>query len=820
MKTWRKPLICLISFLFCFFGEIVINFACGPEADPYDYYASFFHNTIQGNSSYRPFYFNGYAFLNDDADPASESEINSAEWAAYLGKGVSAKDVETAMYDFSSKVDSALVLKYLKPDKKLPDSLYKNTFLKALVSGTKNNALNYYRFSKSVEPLTTILIEYRWDPRNIDPKDLRDKGHQALQKATAEKDTFIKLRYYYQAQRLLRYAGEYKESNKIYDTHIAATKSQSHIIGWALSLRAGGELAAGNSAKAAYLFSKIFALYPERRIQAFTDFNHINEDPANVIKYAKTPNEKAFVYGITGLHNPRIGIKSLAQVYKASPRSPLLKVLLVREINKIEEQYLSVKLDKTAQHNPYSYFDYVGEDSIAKKQAAYIPILKAFCKKIAAERKCAEPAIGNLAVAYLSWMTGNNADGLSALSTTDNEHLNNKLADQKQLIKLLLLTQKITKQHSLNETELVPSLTWLNKKVALETRAFTLAGNKNYKDRDGLGQYARSARDFYAQILAPAYLSRKDTAMAGLVLLKSQLCYSSIDSYYFESSPPGFDKPDFLQRKLHSNHLRKIINWGNTPAKTPYIKQLTIGIDKKINYGLYDLLGTALLREHNYGKAVLAFEKIPTALLKRGPNNWDEELHSDPFITRTRDFPKAYTNVAKGYTKLQFAKRMVSLQKQLKTDPKNASLYYFTMANGVYNTVKDGNGWYYISYSNTSYDKGRDATEYYDGDFLKALNAERYYLKARSLSKDPEFKAKCTFMAAKCRHKQVDYSMYSFKTEAIYNAELNRYNIAVRQNSYFRELRNNYKTTAFYKRAVNDCSYLRDFINAKMKVSR
>jgi hypothetical protein len=820
MKTWRKSAICLISFLFCFFGEIVINFACGPEADPYDYYTSFFHNTLQGNNAYRPFYFNGYAFLNDDSEPASEAKINSAEWAAYLGKGVLATDIENAMYKFSSKVDSTLVLKYLKPDKKLPDSLYKNTFLKALVSGTKNSALNYYRFAKSAEPIAAVLAENRWNPKTPDPKALRDKGREALQKATAEKDAFIKLRYYYQAQRMLRYGGDYKESNNIYDTNIAVAKSQSHIMGWALSLRAGGELVGGNRAKAAYLFSKIFALYPERRIQAYTNFNNINEDPADVIKFAKTANEKAFVYGITGLRNPRIGTKSLEHVYKAYARSPLLKVLLVREINKIEEQYLSVKLNKTAPHNPYAYFDYVGEDSIAKKQAAYIPSLKAFCKKLAVEHKCAEPAISSFAVAYLSWMTGDNTGGLSALSAIDNEHLNNNLADQKQLIKLLLLTQKITKQHSLNEAELVPLLTWLNKKVAQETRAFALTGGKGYIESYDLRQYARSARDFYAQVLAPVYLSRKDTSMAGLVLLKGQLCYTYRDSYYFQPRSPGFDMPDFLQRKLHSYHLSRIINWGNASAKTPYIKQLTTGIDKSIYYSLNDLLGTAFLREHNYSKAIVAFKKLPPLLSKRTPNDWDKELHSDPFISRTRDFPKAYTTAAKGYTKLQFAKRMASLQNKLMTDPKNASLYYYIMANGIYNTVMDGNGWYYISYTNTSYDRGRAAAEYYDGDFLKAGNAEKYYLKARDLSKDPEFKAKCTFMAAKCRQKQVHYPTYTYKTETKYDAELDKYNIAIRQNPYFRELRNSYKTTAFYKRAVNECSYLRDFINAKMKVSR
>ncbi len=344
MPTLKKLIIFSVSLIACFFIGIAIDLACGPEPDPYDYYASFFHNTIQSNDDYKPFYFNGLLYLNNDNNPLNESDINCKEWAVYLGKGVLTKDVRLAMYDLPHKIDSALLLNYLKPYHRLPDSLRNNSFLRAMVSGRHNSALQYYRFTKSNEPFVNQFYGDRWNPKQPDPALLIDKEKQALQKAAAEKDGFLKLRYYYQAQRFMRYAGRPAEANAIYDKYIAHAKSKSHVMGWALSLRAGGE---NDAAKSAFLFSKVFADYSERRIQAFYDFTGLHQDTKDILKYAKTNNEKALVYAIKGFHVPRVNLSALEDVYRCQPKSPLIKVLLVREINKIEEGYLSAKLNKT-----------------------------------------------------------------------------------------------------------------------------------------------------------------------------------------------------------------------------------------------------------------------------------------------------------------------------------------------------------------------------------------------------------------------------------------------------------------------------------------
>jgi hypothetical protein len=230
-------LIYSVSFLAVFFIGTVIDLACGPEPDPYDYYISFFHNNIQKTDDYWPFYFNGFAFLNDDKNQVSEQAVNAGEWAVYLGGMVKPGDVQRVIYGLTDSVESTLYNKYLIY-KKLPDSLHKNTFLKKLISKSGKPALLYYLFSESLEHVTKNRGD-RWNPEALDTVSLTKKAMKAVTRAEKEADSFLKLRYYYQAQRLLHYSGNMRAALEIYKEHFEKNHSNSHVMGWALSLKAG-----------------------------------------------------------------------------------------------------------------------------------------------------------------------------------------------------------------------------------------------------------------------------------------------------------------------------------------------------------------------------------------------------------------------------------------------------------------------------------------------------------------------------------------------------------------------------------------------------
>jgi len=849
-----------ISFITVFFIGIAMDLACGPEPDPYDYYISFFHNNLQKNDGYQPFYFNGYTFLNgyiyenEDREKETEKEVNAHEWTKYLGNGVKQHDVRLAMYGLKDSVESALYNKYLVFNK-LPDSLKNNTFLKNLVSVHRKPALLYYLFAQGLEHVTKSRSD-QWDPLPLDSLALDKRAKEALAYAEKEKDDFLKLRYYYQTQRLLQYSGNEKAALKIYGEHIANVRSNSHVMGWALSLKAGEELRLGHSEQAAYLFSRIFANYPERRVQAYYSFLYTKVRAERVIERCRNNAEKASVYAIAGFHNPRIGLKSLKKVYYTDPRSPLVGLLLCREINKIEEGYLTPRTNGSKYYDDIGYWDHTKYDSLKASFINYIPRLKAFCGQLAAERKYAEPGFGNLASAYLSWIQHDTEAGFTALAELKNEPLRGKLFDEKQMINLLLLSQSIEKLDTTTESKLLPSLLWLDKKVQQE-RVLKIDDRRSWGDYD-FKYYSASSRDFYAKVLARLYFKQKDTAMAALCILRSERTILT-SSRWVGDLGLGFDMPRFWQTSMHSYHFEKILKWEHSSIKTRYLSLLmkefheattteisSMGHSPQKGYyiestrtkpdiatvpAIYDLLGTSYLREHKYNAAVNAFKHVDVKKLERSTAETYEDVLSkhynhylSPFTNGMHDYIGTFSSKrAEGYNKLVYAEIMAKLQRQIKTNPKIASKCYYKMANGLYNTSYYGNLWNYTAYSWASADKYRTNGFYYDRDYLRERTAETWFLKARQLSNDPEFKARCTFMAAKCRQKKIpvpeseEEQFSAAKLGFKFKGSDSGYDQKVRNNPYFKELKDHYLKTAFYKVAVNECSYLRDFLNSENK---
>jgi hypothetical protein len=804
MTTLKKLIIFSVSFIACFFVGIIIDLACGGEMDPYDYYVSFFHNNVQGEHNYGAFYLS-YNYVFDDAEPESEADINCKEWAVYLNKKVTAIDVKKAMYGLSLHDDSVMLHDMLIAKNKLPDSLKSNRFLVSLTAPENKHALQYYLFAKGIENAANVVYD-RWDPRPVDTVDLESAGMEALQKAQAETDNFIKLRYLYQAERLLHYAGNFKQAMAVYDDNISHLASASHVKGWALSLKAGEERKLGDTVKAAYLFSKVFASYPERRVQAYKNYHYCSVKAEDVTRYASNNTEKAFIYTVDSFGNPAYNFDYLQKAYHYNPASDATGVLLVRELNKLEENYLTPKLSRDISYN----YDF-DKPSVDKADAAaldHIRKLQGFCVNLATDHKYAEPGIGYIAAAYLAWMKGDSNTGLNYLAKLDGSKLSNKLSDQKSLVNLLLIAQKPDALSPVNEASLLPALKWLDKKVTEKVSAKPQGNTPDeFYTPDNNSKFGSSARDFYNLVLAPAYLKRKDTIKAALCVLKSESLFAVSTA---SNSTQINSLPDFWKHYLHPAQINKLLSYKLKPVTDPYLACLAASMAKISQNDLYDLLGTAYLRVHNYEKAVAAFLSIKKVNKSDWPYLASEDA-ADPFVDQLADYPKIFAKPGtKLFDRLAFAQKMATLQKKIKSDPKNASSYYFQMATGLYNASHYGNAYYLISYEWSAYDYGRRNRFDYDNDYIKTKTAGQYYLKARQLSASPMFKAKCTFMAAKCYQKQIVAPEYFGNNNGDYDTQ-------VRQNPYFAQLQKDYSKTAFYKTAVNECSYLRDYLASGKK---
>ena len=809
----KKLLIYLTSTILALLTFTVVIIACGPETDPYDYFVSFFHNDVSGGKEYSNFYYTRYLRLYDQYESTSEAEINAKEWEAALNKKASSKDIQKVMYQLEPGADSLLTATLEASNIDLPDSLASNGFVKFLLKNRKNAYRDYYVFAKRIEYSNSPYDP--WDPSPIDTLSRLSLLEKSLSMASKTKNKFLTLRYYYQACKSALFTGNDQQAVDIYDKFILNQAGDSHVKGWGLSLKAGALGHLGDEVSSAYYFSKVFADYPERRVSAYRDFRDKRLPIADVLARTEDNEEKAVIWAIAGLGDPDLEMNYLENVYRLAPSSEMLGVLLIREINKLEDDSHTDFLEhKELFYNNYQFFQWDDEDSLPKSgnHLAHLKKLKEFCLKLSIETTNGNAAIANVAAAYLCWMQHDTEEGWIYLRKTSEKELNGKLKDQEKLVRLLLLSQQIKDFDTINEKELLPVLSWLDKKTKEE--------NTGYSENDywwyfGEHRFSASARNFYQLILAPAYFSRGDTVNAALAMLKG-------DPFLTKEKEHGFGSPQttgFFQNSLGLIALKQLlkIKSGSTSESNSYQSFLRNRLASTSLDWLLELTGTSCLREHQFSQAVFYLKQVPLekrTKITNGDSYYPFPLTGNPFTDRIKDYPTMQDSV-NSYDKLQYAQEMASLEGKIKKDPAHAAQYYYRMANGFYNAATYSSSWYLISYSWASADEGRRDQYSYDKDYIRAQTAERYYAKARGLSKDFEFRAKCTFMLAKCRQKQFKYPRYDYQHYKDIELQRDQYLTKNIQNPFFKELKMSYSKTHFYKVALGECSYFRDFLKAR-----
>ena len=99
--NWKIFITACVSSALVSFPQNIIG--CGPDADPYDYYTSFFHQNLPDAKGYKPFYYTGYNFLYDDAEPVETVDVLAKEWAGFCGSPVTVADAKRFVAKFAWK---------------------------------------------------------------------------------------------------------------------------------------------------------------------------------------------------------------------------------------------------------------------------------------------------------------------------------------------------------------------------------------------------------------------------------------------------------------------------------------------------------------------------------------------------------------------------------------------------------------------------------------------------------------------------------------------------------------------------------------------
>ena len=725
-----------------------------------DYIASFFSPEVSNKGNASPFFRSLQFYYKDPSifDTNEFTEVNVREWKGFFDNKVSEDDLRLLLYTDSNTGYIDTLIFFAKDPKYPISTAWRKNSINGVADMHKRLEFLYYLgFAKRCEPYVTTPAQIGWDEKpNAEEtrakaarKELLDKGP----KLTASLHIpFVRQRAHFQMVRLLFMNAEYEQCSRYMDEHRREIDSAgtSVIRFRTLSYGATALYRQKEYAKANYLFSLIFDQMPYMRKTAMFYFHPMEEkDWQQSLAMAKTSHERSVMWAMTGIKETD-EMRAIEEIYKVEPSSELLDLLLVRLVNVAEEPYLETKykLQVSAWGGD--------NDSMASMKKELESI-----KGMMDDTRLHNRPLWYLSAGYLAQMEGRyaeaNADYDKACKLAPADSL---VAQQAHVLHIVANAELTTVLDTKRENELLADLKWL-----------TLPHNPIIR--------TSAAYDAVRKIISKLYLKQNDPIMSHLAA--------------------GFSTDFYLQ----DSNTYKMLAFFDKPNKRPMEEHFRTIYEKSKPEIIY-FLG---LEELYRGHLIAAKEKCMISSVV------GDSLPADPFLIHIRDCHDC-DHAAKQkvkYTRLTFLNRMIDLERQAQSNDKKSAQAYFDLADGYYNITYFGNCRMFYENAITS-TTGEFSSEHwnpsgkvdvpqYAPDVFNCALALQNYLKAREASSDKEFKAKCTYMAAKCER--------NMSTQALlkYEEGQTSFNDGVDFGKYFMELKANYSNTAYEKEVIRECSY-------------
>ena len=749
----KKSLTYFLSIVFALatIGTFVFCVFSGFEG--VDYISSFFAPEVSQKGTPSPFFRSIQICYKDDqpVNTNDYSNTNIKEWIAFFDNKVTAADMAALLYDSSNTGYIDTLVYYAKYNMyPIREELKRNSINKTDMA-KRLEFLYYLGFAKRCEPYVTIIPQIGWGAPEPDPEAplAREKLIAGGKKLLAGlKLPFVKQRCHFQIVRLLYINDDYPGCSQYMDTYLSEIEGAGTTVikGRIWSYVATALYRQKEYARANYMFSLIYDQMPNMQKTAMYYFHPMEEkDWGQCLAMAKTNHEKTVMWALAGMKGGD-ELRAMKEIYRSEPDADVLNLLLVRQINICEESYLNSK---------YKFSVTAWDQSISKPIAA--TETSEFVKNILDAPQLHNRPLWYLSLGYLYQMQDkyNDANDLYAKACAMAPH-DTLLNMQAHLLGIVSKAEMTTALSPQRENEILADLKWLETKKDSAMRQET-----SY----------RAVRD----ILSRLYKAQGSDIMAELA--------------------NGFS-PQFY---LDDAKTKRMVAFINKPDKSPMAQYLISKYEKSTKDMIY-FLG---LEEVYKDSLVIAKQKWEDNSLAA------EILDADPFLIHIRDCHDCDQAAPQSikYTRMDFLNRMIELKNTAEKSKKDAAQAYFFMANGFYNITYSGNNrMFHINpisyqYSYMGYYYNNDSAYVnFKPDRMDCSLALKYYLLARDASSDPEFKAKCTFMAAKCEHNNSD--------QVYVNSEGN-FNADVDFGKYFQEIKAHYQNTQYEKELINECSYFR-----------
>lgn len=749
---------------------------CAGGDDPYDFFTSFFDARLGNRTDLKPFYYT-YNFLYDREEPTSQWESTSRDWINYTVSEASPKEAA----DLTGNYNLALLQQVYKAAEgtsvKLPDSVTRNRIVSHLIRNKDLEALGYLVFLRKIEPFVQVTDAWDAPPRDSIKMASWLKNGSSLFNA-AKKD-FFRQRYAYQLIRLSHYNHNYNTAIFWYDKE-AATPISPSVHELSESLRAGALYRQGNRAQAAYYFCQAFGNNKLKKVSNYYGYHVYTRDVpmGMILGYCKTDKERANVLATISMGTPSFELRTLERISRLSPGDPVLDMLAVREINKLEEKYFSPTLAPGSPYFAYNYMYTEEKDTATTKDVIETA---AWMEWMTRSKEVKNPALYATGAAYLHYMAKDYVSARKWLQTAKDKGLKAELADQWKLTELLVTVNEQQVIDKNFEEKILPSVQWLEKKALAESQQGLYGSD---------GSWVKFYRNFFNSIMAPRYTAQKEKH-------KSMLAIGTAENITMEAENGYYS---YALKEVRNNltgdetlNLQKLMSSKNAGPLEKYMITRSRYSLNDIN----DVIGTAYLRENKLDESLVWFTKVKPSYYKEDP--YATYLGANPFADLILDTHAPTKQDTVKYSKPAFVKKLISLQKQFadQADPEKKARVAYELAKGYYHMTYWGNAWLLVSYewSGSEGEPARSESKPWHKNYFGAQIAQQWYEKAFELSTDSELKAKALFMITKCAQKR-----------------------DISSTAVFGKLKKEYANTKFYRDAVNTCSYLKDFVTGKTKI--
>jgi hypothetical protein len=399
------------------------SFGSGGSYCDDTYCRSFFMPDIIRSPLEVPFFRTQVPLYAYQDEAAALQDINLDEWVAYFNGAIARSALSSLLYKMSAAEVAALSASFSSPATTLTDesTALRAAFLSYRPRDRVVRSLEYLILAKGVEPIAMRQAADGWQDQPRAPAEpaIRDSIERAERQVPGA-DAFISQRYRFQVLRLLFYSGQYSAAQSYFERHRASFANENSPAYRSISLAAGAYYKDKKYGTANYLFSRVFDRFPPLKASSYLSFHPMEDaDWHETLSLARNRREKEVLWQLLGIYAN--GLEAINKIYQLNPKSTLLPLLLVREVNIVEESWSSNRdliSNGSTNRQPRPDADVVGPRRLARLKAiadagnAYKPYVWRLSVghlfALSGDRRTAERYIGAAAAA---------ARGISAVQT-------------------------------------------------------------------------------------------------------------------------------------------------------------------------------------------------------------------------------------------------------------------------------------------------------------------------------------------------------------------------------------------------------------------